>query len=348
MYGFSPHQLVFGKNATFPSNLHNKLPALDDQCDSVVMRDNLNVLHTARENYIKLESCAKLKKALRSKTRTHTAKSLQIGQRVYFKRNRSEKWRGVGKIVGFDGVFVKEGGLICKLHSCRILLENSEFCAAEEDNVSHSSDSDLQTDIVVVADDLDTDDEQEQNSENQNRSVVGSVGPAVTEETAGGAIDVRDTVETNDSEMPSRSEDDDDTGSGNSEVDSCITDGQATRQRTQCQLPKKKSTLMAELKDDDDDYQKIKVLGRGGKANTSGHVDDFFWCGSEKFRTEIIDKIISRFHISSDLHDSFTFLGLKVHQLPHGIILNQENYADKIQYLPQNTENSKHESQLIN
>ena len=83
--------------------MHNKLPALDDEFNSAVMRDNLNVLHTARENYMKLESCAKLKKALRSKTRTHTAKSLQIGQKVYFKRNNADKWRGVGKIVGFDG-----------------------------------------------------------------------------------------------------------------------------------------------------------------------------------------------------------------------------------------------------
>ena len=565
VYGFSPHQLVFGKNATFPSNLHNKLPALDDQCDSAVMRDNLNVLHAARENYMKLESCAKLKKALRSKTRTHTAKSLQIGQRVYFKRNRSEKWRGVGKIVGFDGetVLVKEGGLICKVHSCRILLENSEFCAGEKDIVSHSSDSDknLQTDIVVDADDIDTDDEHDQNFENRNRFVVGSVGPAVPDETASGAIDPCDTVQTNsDSEMLSRSEGDDDTGSSNTVVDTCMTDGQATKGKTQCKLPKKNSTLMAKLKDGDDDYQKIKVLGRGGKANTrsntkyhsyvnildesneiacidwngvkdwrelpaeevlitddfnpddllaaklkeidkwneyevyteventgqkcistrwvntykddeiksrlvargyedtelkervdsptceksnlrltiaiaaskgwrinsldvqsaflqgeevegdiylrppkelrtskiwklrkhvyglkqasrkwyikisnelknlgvkmcqmdeaffywhhegqlagllAGHVDDFFWCGSEKFRAEIIDKVISRFNISSDLHDSFTFLGLKVHQLPHGIILNQENYADKIQYLPQNTAISKHES----
>ena len=129
VYGFSPQQLVSGKNDAFPSNLHNKLPALDDDFSSAVMRDNLNVLHSARENFIKLESCAKVKKALRSKTRTHTAKNLEIGHKVYFKRNGSDRWRGVAKIVGFDSetVLVKEGGLICKVHSSRIVPENSEF-----------------------------------------------------------------------------------------------------------------------------------------------------------------------------------------------------------------------------
>ena len=143
VYGFSPQQLVFGKNAAFPSNLHNKLPALDEEFSSEIMRDNLNVLHIARQNFIKLESCAKVKKALRSKTRTHTAKKLEIGQKVYFKRNGSDKWRGVAKIAGFDGetVLVKEGGLICKVHSSRVVLENSEFCdglVPDEDELCNS------------------------------------------------------------------------------------------------------------------------------------------------------------------------------------------------------------------
>ena len=70
-------------------------------------------------------------------------------------------------------------------------------------------------------------------------------------------------------------------------------------------------------------------------------MDDFFWCGSDRFKKEVIDVITSRFRISSDLHDSFTFLGLQVHQLPSGIILNQSNYADKIQYLEQNSNGDK-------
>lgn len=73
----------------------------------------------------------------------------------------------------------------------------------------------------------------------------------------------------------------------------------------------------------------------------AGHVDDFFWCGSAEFERQVIDEITSRFQISSDLHDSFTFLGLKVHQLPSGVIVNQDNYADNIQYLPQQNEVSK-------
>ena len=536
VYGFSPQQLVFGKNAAFPSNLHNKLPALEDDCSSDVMRENLNVLHAARQNFMKLESCAKLKKALKSQTRTHTAKALEIGERVYFKRNASDKWRGVAKIVGFDGetVLVKEGGLISKAHSCRIVVENSEFC---------DGDASANDDVVVT--------DENQNTPRDTRGIIeeeedsddegsGDVGMNAT-----GSIPV---INTN--------------GPSSSVGEGIASDGQATTPNSEtdipapsaCILPKKNSTLLAKT-NGDDEYQRIKVIGRGGKASgkynsyvnvldetnnelkcidwngvkdwrelpseevlisdefkpddllaakfkeiekwneyevytevedvgqksistrwvntvkegaiksrlvargfedtelkervdsptceksnlrltiaiaasmgwrinsldvqsaflqgeevegdifikppkemntdklwklrkyvyglkqasrkwymkiskelkalgvnkskmdeafffwyhegklaglVAAHVDDFFWCGSDQFKSQIIDEITARFRISSDLHDSFTFLGLKVHQLPSGIILNQDNYADKIQYLQQSTESVKH------
>ena len=560
VYGFSPQQLVFGKNAAFPSNLHNKLPALDDEFSSVVMRDNLNVLHSARENFIKLESCAKVKKALRSKTRNHTAKTLEIGQKVYFKRNESEKWRGVATIVGFDGetVLVKEGGLICKVHSCRIVLENSEFtndvdCTTEQTDLSIENSKHSGTEFqnknraVDVVDDDDSDDD---NTLVRNNDIEPCTenneehDPMTSNTDLGSTTSVSGdrTLQNNSIEM-------------DTSTSTPASDGQTTKQisSTQCILPKKNATLLAKT-NGDDEYQQIKVLGRGGKAtgkynsyvnvldetnnevkcidwngvkdwrelppesvlisddfkpddllaaklaeferwneyqvfeeventgqksittrwvntvkegkiksrlvargfedtelkervdsptceksnlrltiaiaasmgwrinsldvqsaflqgeevegniylkppkeaNTdklwklrkyvyglkqasrkwylkiskelqalgvkmshmdeafffwyhkgelaglvAGHVDDFFWCGSPEFKELVIDEITSRFQISSDLHDSFTFLGLKVHQLPSGVILNQDNYADKIQYLPQQTEASK-------
>ena len=76
------------------------------------MRENLNALHSARENFIKLESSEKLRRALSKKTRIHTGKIDQTGQSVYFKRNDSNAWKGPGVVIGVDGetVFVKHGG----------------------------------------------------------------------------------------------------------------------------------------------------------------------------------------------------------------------------------------------
>ena len=75
VYGFSPCQLVLGRNASFPSVVHDKLPALDNEYSTDYIRKNLDVLHKARENYVKAESSEKLRRALRMKTRyTFTCK----------------------------------------------------------------------------------------------------------------------------------------------------------------------------------------------------------------------------------------------------------------------------------
>ena len=51
VYGFSPNQLVFGKNPNFPSNLINKLPALETPCQSEVVCQKLSAIHSARKAY---------------------------------------------------------------------------------------------------------------------------------------------------------------------------------------------------------------------------------------------------------------------------------------------------------
>ena len=65
VYGFAPNQLVMGRNATYPSVLYDKLPALENDFTSELVRENLNALHSARENFIKAESSEKLRRALR-------------------------------------------------------------------------------------------------------------------------------------------------------------------------------------------------------------------------------------------------------------------------------------------
>ena len=86
--GYSPYQLVFGNNPRLPSILHDKLPALEEKCYSKVMSKNLNAMHSSRKNFIKAESCDKLRRALRTKTRNHTGQLFHMGQSVYYKREK--------------------------------------------------------------------------------------------------------------------------------------------------------------------------------------------------------------------------------------------------------------------
>ena len=64
VYGYSPNQLVFGTNVSLPSLITDLPPALVSNTSSDIVRDNLNAIHKARENFIKAESSEKIRRAL--------------------------------------------------------------------------------------------------------------------------------------------------------------------------------------------------------------------------------------------------------------------------------------------
>ena len=64
VYAFSPNQLLFGKNPNFPSNLTNKLPALEPVTSSDILRQNLTAIHSARKAFIEAESSEQISRAL--------------------------------------------------------------------------------------------------------------------------------------------------------------------------------------------------------------------------------------------------------------------------------------------
>ena len=55
-HGFSPNQLVFGRNPNYPSILHDKLPALEGVTNSEIVAENLNAMHSARKAFIASEA----------------------------------------------------------------------------------------------------------------------------------------------------------------------------------------------------------------------------------------------------------------------------------------------------
>ena len=70
------------------------------------------------------------------------------------------------------------------------------------------------------------------------------------------------------------------------------------------------------------------------KGLVAGHVDDFFWSGGGELKENVIDRLMDTFRISSDLHDSFNFLGLDIQQTRDAIEIDQSIYAEGIQFVP--------------
>ena len=57
--GFSPNQLVLGRNPVVPNVFSNKPPAMNT-CSNDMVRKNLNAMHSARQEFMKFEANEKI------------------------------------------------------------------------------------------------------------------------------------------------------------------------------------------------------------------------------------------------------------------------------------------------
>ena len=151
IFGFSPHQLVFGTNPNLPSVLTDKLPALEGVTGSELIAKHLNAMHKAREEFIKLEASEKLRRALRAQTRTHNDIRYLPGDEVFYKRDDDKRWKGPGRVIGQDGskVLIKTPVSTISVHSCRVGLtseaEENRSCA-DKVKIMKESNKDLDSD----------------------------------------------------------------------------------------------------------------------------------------------------------------------------------------------------------
>ena len=123
VHGFSPYQLVLGRNPVLPSILHDKPPALAADTDAEkYLRDHLQALHVARQAFIQAESSSKIRKALNSNVRSYSDAVYCHGDLVYYKRLDSPKWKGPASVLGKEGqqVLLKHGGRYIRVHPCRL------------------------------------------------------------------------------------------------------------------------------------------------------------------------------------------------------------------------------------
>lgn len=135
--GYSPYQLVFGRNPILPSVMVDELPALEGTTISETFAIHLNALHAGRQAFIKAESSERIRRALRHRVR-ESKEVVVNGDSVYYKREASNEWKGPGKVVGRDGkvVFVKHGNSIVRVHELRLTRTNYKLDDVNNETVS--------------------------------------------------------------------------------------------------------------------------------------------------------------------------------------------------------------------
>ena len=120
--GFSPYQLVYGRNPNLPSVLTDTPPALEGTSISKYVTNHMEALHVSREAFVKAESSERIRRALKRQIRP-SGTTYDTGDLVYYKCNNSDKWKGPGRVIGQDGqqVFVRHGGMYVRTHPCRLM-----------------------------------------------------------------------------------------------------------------------------------------------------------------------------------------------------------------------------------
>ena len=122
--GFSPFQLVLGRNPRLPSTLTDDLPAITQRSMPELIRENLNALHSARTAFIACENDEKIRRALRNNIRSSGETKYVTGDKVFYKRDPSIQWHGPATVIGQvdQQVFIKHGSFYIRVHPCRLQL----------------------------------------------------------------------------------------------------------------------------------------------------------------------------------------------------------------------------------
>ena len=138
--GFTPVQLVTGTLPNLPSVMKDRLPALEEVDESLSCKKHMDAMFAARSAYLRAEHSERIKRALRHPVRS-TEKFFEKGERVLFKRDESNRWKGPVKVIEQSGTvcFVKYGSKLIKVPICRLWkyegkIDEAKTSSDHEDN----------------------------------------------------------------------------------------------------------------------------------------------------------------------------------------------------------------------
>ena len=139
VWGFSSHQLVFGRNIRLPDILNDPPASWDNNNPGKSFKDIVDAIYATREAFTKKDRCERLKRALKSKIRTNLT-VFQQGDNVYFKRELEEFWRGPARVVYQDGKVLSlvQNGVGYKASVNRVLKVGQEFNKEDNETVEET------------------------------------------------------------------------------------------------------------------------------------------------------------------------------------------------------------------
>ena len=139
--GFSPYQIMFGRNPKLPNIITDPLPAWENEGISNTLVKHLEALKATRKAFIESEDSKRLKLALENKVRTNN-EIYHNGDSIYFKRAGLSGWHN-GKVVFQDGkvIFIRSGTFFYRCSANRIIKAGKELAAKQAQEENYESES---------------------------------------------------------------------------------------------------------------------------------------------------------------------------------------------------------------
>ena len=126
--GWSPLQVVYGKNPVLPSLVDSNPAQLKEEVLSESLMQNWNAMNEARVKYNEALADTQLKRMLKAKVRRNQT-VFKAGDNVYWKAtNHALDWRQ-GKVLAVDDklLFVRQGAQLYRVHANMAIRKNEEY-----------------------------------------------------------------------------------------------------------------------------------------------------------------------------------------------------------------------------
>jgi hypothetical protein len=150
--GFSPYQIMFGRNPKLPNIITDPLPSWENEGISHTLTKHLEAMKATRKAFIESEDSKKLKLALEAKVRTNNT-THHNGDWVYFKKAGNDGWHN-GKVVCQDGkvIFIRSGSFLYRCSANMVIKAGQELSKAQTRAEQSDSDTTEESDSETSKD----------------------------------------------------------------------------------------------------------------------------------------------------------------------------------------------------
>ena len=151
--GFSPRQLMFGKQGVVPGITDGNPASWEPIVESDVFRREFINRQKAEELFRKYDSNERIQKILAQNTYGYSDQKYQEGEMVYFKEEGKNRWSGPAKVTGMEGSKVRiiHAGYDRTVPACRVIPYKRELEIVDDDTNNGHEDDDAG--ITTVGDD---------------------------------------------------------------------------------------------------------------------------------------------------------------------------------------------------